>query len=198
VIAPWTVRNELRLHAFVPVSTNTWAAFWLVNNPQADGRYRRPEAYIGVARVREIRSLPELKQEDEWRHMALTWVRAHPVAAMKGWIRDDFFFVSDPDPLLQQWYGLHGLRPFRVDERFLLPLALLAGSLGLWVSRGKSSAGIGLITLLYTLVFFAFFLPIPRYRAPTIAVVCALAAGLPEVTMAAVRRVRTHEEIVAQ
>lgn len=33
-LTPWTVRNYLRLHSLVPVSTYSWINFWIVNNPK--------------------------------------------------------------------------------------------------------------------------------------------------------------------
>ncbi|MGZ7042514.1 MAG: glycosyltransferase family 39 protein, partial [Thermoanaerobaculia bacterium] len=196
-IAPWTIRNELRLHAFVPVSTYTWINFWLVNNPGADGSFRRPEYYIGVRQVRAIRSLPEVQQDIEWRRMALAWVRAHPGTAAKGWIRNERRFVSDPDPLIQRWYGVAGTHPPRLDERYLLPFAIMTLIVTAFARKAWPSAGILAIVLVYFLAFFAFFLPTPRFRVPMIPVIAILAAGLPEAALALKRPATRQTESAA-
>jgi 4-amino-4-deoxy-L-arabinose transferase-like glycosyltransferase len=196
-IAPWTIRNELRLHAFVPVSTYTWINFWLVNNPGADGRFRLPEHYIGVARVRAIRALPEVPQDDVWRRMAIAWVRAHPAAALKGWVRNEWIFVSHPDPLVQRWYGLAGPQPPRLDERYFLPVALLTAIGGLFARREWRAMGVSIIVVVYFLAFFALFLPDPRFRVPLIPVIAIFAAGLPETLLALKARIGARNEALA-
>lgn len=196
-IAPWTIRNELRLHAFVPVSTYTWINFWLVNNPEADGRFRQPQRYIGVKAVRAIRALPEVQQDNAWRHMALSWVRAHPGTAIKGWIRNERLFVSTPDSLIHQWYGITGWRPPRIDERYLLPFAILTILAAFFVPGLTRAAGPSTLTLIYFLAFFALFLPDPRFRLPLIPILAVLAAGLPETFGHVLERLRARRAEVA-
>ena len=92
-VAPWTIRNELRLHAFVPVASYTWLNLWEVNNPSANGHFVRPERTI-PDEVRRIRGLPEIQQDNEWRRLALSWLSAHPSKAAIGRVRDVGLFFK--------------------------------------------------------------------------------------------------------
>ena len=40
IIAPWTVRNYLAFHQFVPITTNSGINFYIGNNPSATGRFQ--------------------------------------------------------------------------------------------------------------------------------------------------------------
>ncbi|NIM95444.1 MAG: hypothetical protein GTO18_17240 [Anaerolineales bacterium] len=42
VILPWTIRNYLVHHEFIPISTNGGINFWIGNNPQATGEFINP------------------------------------------------------------------------------------------------------------------------------------------------------------
>jgi len=177
-LAPWTIRNAFELHAFVPGSSYTWANFWLANNPGADGLFRRPEAYIGEARVRQIRSLPELAQDAEWRRMALTWVREHPGDAVRGWLRNGWVFVSHEDRVITKWYAIRGGTSVRLDERFLLPAAAAAALLLAAMKRFLRATWVPVIVVVYSIVFFCFFLPEPRYRVSMVPMVAVLAGAV--------------------
>jgi hypothetical protein len=178
VVAPWTIRNYLRLHAFVPVASYTWYNFWEVNNPLANGDFVIPERKI-PALIREIRTKPEVQEDTALRDLALAWVRAHPVQAAKGWVRDVVFYVSKPDGYTTTFYTLHGWRPPRLDDRVPIAMGLVSFMIAFVAPRKWPSLGILVMVLAYFLVFFAFFLPITRYRVPLVPVYAILAGGLP-------------------
>jgi hypothetical protein len=199
VVVPWTIRNELRLHAFVPVATYTWLNFWEVNNPKANGHFILPQRTM-PAESRRIGALPEIEQDLAWKKLALTWVRAHPAAAMKGWVRDAGLFFSYKDPYVREWYALHGWRPPRLDERLLYPLVLAAGILVLVYRRRWKGIWLLVIVTAYFDAFFAFFLPLPRYRMPLLPILVILAAGVPEMVWGVIssRRARVTGDLPEQ
>ena len=179
VVAPWTIRNELRLHAFVPVASYTWLNLWEVNNPRANGHFVRPERTI-PDEVRRIRALPEIQQDNEWRRLALSWISAHPSKAAIGWVRDVGLFFSYPDPYIRDWYTLHGWRPPRLDERVIYPLVFIAAVLVLANRRRWDEIWLLVIVAGYFVGFFSVFLPLARYRMPLLPFLAIFAAGVPE------------------
>jgi 4-amino-4-deoxy-L-arabinose transferase-like glycosyltransferase len=194
VVAPWTIRNELRLHAFVPVASYTWFNFWEVNNPQASGHFILPE-WTMPAEVRRIRALPEIQQDLAWRQLALTWVRAHPAKALTGWGRDIALYFAYHDPYVRDWYTLNGWRPPRLDERLLYPLIIIAGVFVLLYRRRWPTIWLLVVVAAYFVAFFAVFLPLARYRMPLLPILAIFAAGVPEMVMSVVadRRARSSE-----
>jgi hypothetical protein len=191
VVAPWSVRNYLRLHAFAPVASYTWYNFWEVNNPLADGTFVSPEKKI-PALIREIRTKPEVQEDIALRDLALKWVRAHPVAAVKGWVRDAVYYVSKPDPYMTTYYTLHGWKPPRLDERIPIAMALVSFFIAIFARRRWRSIGLLVLVVAYFLVFFSFFLPIARYRVPLLPVYAILAGGLPEMVKSLITGARAR------
>jgi len=189
-VLPWTVRNHVRLHAIVPIASYAWGGAFLANNAHAGFIYAHPEDFIGVDEVRRIRSLPELAQEAAWRKLTLDWIRAHPGAALSGWIRNGWTFLTHIDDLMPRWYQIRMQTVPRLDERMLAPLALagsiVAAAAGLFTRRTFLPA----IVALYTIAFFCFFLPIPRYRIAMLPALCVLAAAIPAAMWALLNRLR--------
>jgi 4-amino-4-deoxy-L-arabinose transferase-like glycosyltransferase len=180
VVGPWTVRNALRLHAVVPVSTYTWINFWLVNHQGADGVFHRPERDIGLAKVKEIRSKGELEQDRIWRRLALAWVAEHPGDAVKGWIRNGRLYLSDPDHLVQRWYRVRSRTVPRLDDRWLAAAAVLAAAGAVALRRGGWKLVLPAAVAVYFVAFFCFFVPTPRFRVGVLPVTAALAGGAVE------------------
>ncbi|HLW16182.1 MAG TPA: glycosyltransferase family 39 protein, partial [Actinomycetota bacterium] len=136
VVAPWTVRNYLRVHTFVPVASYTWFNFWEVNSPLANGHFILPERSIPET-TRQIRSLNEIQQDSAWRTLALTWVHSHPLKAIKGWVRDAAFYGYTRDPWVSNWDTLHGWHPPRLDERLMYPFVFVSMVLVMFVRRRR-------------------------------------------------------------
>jgi 4-amino-4-deoxy-L-arabinose transferase-like glycosyltransferase len=92
-IAPWTIRNAVELHAFVPVSTQLGSAMAGTYNDSARGDTQNPAAWQGLKHVpdyaylfRRVREIPEATLEKELRAASLRYIRAHPFYVAKvGW-----------------------------------------------------------------------------------------------------------------
>jgi len=179
VVAPWTVRNYLRVHTFVPVASYTWFNFWEVNSPLANGHFVLPERVI-PEQTRQIRSLNEIQQDSAWRTLALTWIRHHPVAAIRGWVRDALFYGYTSDPWVRDWDTLHGWHPPRLDEQLMYPFVFVSMVFVFVRRRRWETAGLFVLVVLYFVGFFSFFLPLARYRETLIPVLALLAAAAPE------------------
>ena len=70
VVAPWTVRNALRFHAFVPVSANQGHALMIGNHPGATGGY--------VPLRSRYSDMDEVSYDRVARRRALAWIRDNP------------------------------------------------------------------------------------------------------------------------
>jgi hypothetical protein len=92
-IAPWTVRNAVELHAFVPVSTQLGSAMAGTYNDVARADTQNPAAWQGIKHVpefgnlmRRIHAIPEATLEHELRVASARYIREHPTYVAKvGW-----------------------------------------------------------------------------------------------------------------
>jgi len=75
-IAPWTIRNARVFDgAFVPISTNDGANFWMGNNPETTGHYQPlPDWVDGMGEVERNRAL---------KRAAMQYIAEEPVAFLK-------------------------------------------------------------------------------------------------------------------
>jgi 4-amino-4-deoxy-L-arabinose transferase-like glycosyltransferase len=75
VILPWTLRNYLVLHAFVPISTNGGYTLLTGNNPSAEGRYTADDPLVA-----ELSKDPhdQVATDRLARDLAWGWIVANP------------------------------------------------------------------------------------------------------------------------
>jgi len=105
-MVPWTVRNELVMHAFLPIGTTTGDNLCIGNFPGAQGHFSFPDWCFGhdlkVARPRF-----ETERNTRLTHQALRWAVHHPAREVQlVWLRTRAEFLSDHDGLSAvQSYG---------------------------------------------------------------------------------------------
>ena len=78
-LAPWTIRNELRMHAFIPVSTQVGS--WLAGtyNQQArDDRFHAASSQVRVRAFRDLNRLDEVERQRALTRRAVSYVARHP------------------------------------------------------------------------------------------------------------------------
>jgi 4-amino-4-deoxy-L-arabinose transferase-like glycosyltransferase len=102
-LAPWTVRNALAFHAFVPVSTNGGINLFIGNNPTARGRYKfsqQMDAQLSAAVVGPRRGGPNEVVIDRFAaQLAWAWVSRRPRAALELWKpKFDYLYGGDDGP----------------------------------------------------------------------------------------------------
>jgi hypothetical protein len=75
VILPWTLRNYVVLHEFIPVSTNGGYTLLTGNNPSAAGRYTADDALVA-----SLSTDPhdQVAMDRVARDLALSWIAANP------------------------------------------------------------------------------------------------------------------------
>ncbi|WP_019516424.1 hypothetical protein [Sphingomonas sp. Mn802worker] len=72
---PWWWRNDALLHAFVPLTSAGGYSLWIGNNPAATGNWMPPP--------HALYGLPELAFSRAAGGLALDWIAAHPVDAIR-------------------------------------------------------------------------------------------------------------------
>jgi 4-amino-4-deoxy-L-arabinose transferase-like glycosyltransferase len=87
VVAPWTYRNYIALHEFVPVSNNGGVTMWVGNNPQATGQFVEVPA--------RFHRLPEVERDRAARREALDWIAANPGRFLTLAVRKQALFWGD-------------------------------------------------------------------------------------------------------
>jgi 4-amino-4-deoxy-L-arabinose transferase-like glycosyltransferase len=78
VVAPWTIRNALVMHDFIPLSTNGGTTFWSGHNPRANGgpTYATPELLRQAGPAGNFKT--PIRQEALLRHQALEFMLHNP------------------------------------------------------------------------------------------------------------------------
>jgi 4-amino-4-deoxy-L-arabinose transferase-like glycosyltransferase len=105
VVAPWTIRNAVRMDALIPVSDTSGYVWGGVYNAEADHNPRFPAAFIAPSAVPEYRSLftdrhlDEDELADALQSRAADYVREHPayVAKVVFWNSARLFDLTGRD-----------------------------------------------------------------------------------------------------
>jgi 4-amino-4-deoxy-L-arabinose transferase-like glycosyltransferase len=192
-IAPWTIRNAVTMHAFIPVSNNVSSTLWAGHNPKAQGGPNYPDQAALDKKLGNKRgSAREVAQSKILQSAALRYMRTHPARelvlipdkaiALIGPASLVFYYWIDPPQLKHQighnaaqrlstladfaWFGLLALTFLSLFAfgSVLRRNRLLLGSLGF----------ICVSLVLYCFVFYGNF----RYRATLEPLTLLLAAPL--------------------
>jgi len=87
VVAPWTFRNYLVFHRFIPVSTNGGSVFYRANNPKANASYS-PEGEIVLPK-------DEFEADKVGYAEAKKWILHHPVDFTVLAVRKQVVYLGD-------------------------------------------------------------------------------------------------------
>src|SRR6266851_3411330 len=121
VLCPWTVRNYLRLHAFVPIDTAGGSTLAVANNDLA----RAGQSQAGLP---PIPPGTEVQGDSAYRKAALNWIGAHP-AGFVALIGQRLLRSLDPTALLNK--GVVGSAPTRWLVRGIWAMVLALAAWGI-------------------------------------------------------------------
>ncbi len=168
VILPWTVRNALVFHEFIPVTTGAGAEIWIGSDVPRGGRYRHGESTEAITAL-----TAGAKSETEKDRMliadAIRNIRGRPL----GWIK--VCLSKAFRTIFQIYENVPTGRSRPVNPLVLAALGffyyplLVLGAAGLWITRRQWRLWLPLTgffayaVLLYSAVHF-----VPRYRIPLI------------------------------
>jgi hypothetical protein len=177
VVVPWTVRNALMVHAFVPVATNAGTTLWSGHNPMANG------GPVYATQTSILRSIHgggsfEVKESALLRRKAISYAVDHPgreleliPLKLRSLLRGDSHLVDAIDSVEQRPLGARAAAWLRrgADAAFYALLAAMLATIvllrrTLWrapVIRGVL-AFMALALPLYGFVYYGN----PRYRLP--------------------------------
>jgi 4-amino-4-deoxy-L-arabinose transferase-like glycosyltransferase len=184
VVAPWTIRNAVRLHAFVPMSTGIGPALCMSRNPEGTGalsipileRECQPKRFPG-----ENAGQFDVAVNKYATSHAIKWVEHHPASELRMWLTrtnrayqhdtsglDDYRSSMNP--------GSYRLAA-RVSDWVSYVVLALAAVGAVVVVRRRRSGGIFLLTsaLSFAVVPIILFGD-PRYRVPAMPLFAVLAA----------------------
>jgi hypothetical protein len=109
-IAPWTVRNAIQLHAFVPVSTESGATLAGTYNAASMHDRFAPGSWVLLRHTPDLRvieaHMAPLSQDRALREAALDFVQRHP------WYPAEVFVEN-----ARRWLDLAGLRRARFEAQ---------------------------------------------------------------------------------
>src|SRR6202035_4178304 len=79
-VVPWTVRNAIVMHSFIPLSTDFASTFWGGHNPDANGGPVEPSQQL-LAQIKTPPTNPkrELQIQSLLRSKAISWMLSHPL-----------------------------------------------------------------------------------------------------------------------
>jgi hypothetical protein len=174
-IAPWTLRNYLVFHAFVPTTTATGINLWIGNNPKATGSDRAEDDNVPPTMKAELEAVPmggdkERRLNGIYVRESLAYIGSHlqheSILALRKLL---IFWTFDPN------HQKASQPAYWVPSVALSILAAVGLFVGITPPLRETSpllVSIG-FTVLMGLVFFV----LPRYKIAIDPFLCVLAAN---------------------
>jgi hypothetical protein len=188
-IAPWTVRNYVVFHSFIPLRSNFGLEWWLDNHTQFPDRSVHPIDYQPeldkYVRMTEIPYMEEKKRE------AFAFVRAYPVDAAQFILhRFVHTWLEISESPVDVWRTIpFFLKAFIVWNSAFSLLALL-GALFALHSQEPFATPLATVLLVYPIVFYMTHTGL-RYRFPIDSLMVVFAVYAMACSLSLVKRRRT-------
>ena len=176
---PWTVRNAVVFHAFIPLRSPLWLQLWLGNNDQyrnAFPGWLHPIDNVGE-RAKYIR-MGEIAYMQEKKRETIAWVVGHPKReAELTTQRFIATWLGTPHPWHDFLHEASLLVRIVFLANFLAAIGVLTGAMRLAANRGlrKYFVPVAALPVLYPFAFY-FSQALLRYRYPIDPIVMLLAA----------------------
>lgn len=189
-VVPWTVRNAVRMDAFVPMSTNTGDNLCIGHNDAANGGFVVCPGPDGV----QNGTASEVRNDDDKTADALRWIRGNLGREPRlTWLRFRVMFLDDgdhdaldaiqsyPNPALgtEAWMAPTTERRLtRVADAAYVAVALV-GLLGCvrLVTRGRGPGLLVVLAAAGTAAVPLLFFGDPRFKVPVMPLLCIAAAA---------------------
>jgi 4-amino-4-deoxy-L-arabinose transferase-like glycosyltransferase len=175
-ITPWTVRNYLVFHKFIPLRSNFGLELWLGNSPEVPDTWA---GYLHPTNDREEAAkylrMTEIPYMEEKQSEAFAFMRSHPRDTMRFFFRRfEDNWMGTWDAPADEWRFLSLFDKLALIWNCLFSLLALAGTL--LVNRAKNEIALPftLTMLVFPLVFYVTHTN-ERYRHPIDPIMCLLA-----------------------
>jgi len=166
-IAPWTIRNYVVFHKFIPFRSNFGLELWLSNSPEVPDTFagflhptEDPKEAAKFAHMTEIPYM-EVKQSE-----ALAFMRTHPRDTMRFFFRrfaDNWLGIWDAPRDL--WRVMPPSMKLTVIWNCLFSLLSFAGALFAYRARSEAALPFASVMLMFPVVFYVTHTS-GRYRYP--------------------------------
>lgn len=196
LIAPWTVRNALRMHSFVPMSTNTGDNLCIGHHPHASGAFDafdpRTAKFCDTGSGVQFGSRSEVRNDRLKTDRSLAYLRGH--LGREPWLiwrRGFYMFQQDHDgiyavqsyhaPLPGNWHMDPGTEDvlIRVADGYYTVVALLgAAGLVFLAATGRGDRLLVVAAAVATVVVPLAFFGDARFKVPVLPLLTIAAAVL--------------------
>jgi 4-amino-4-deoxy-L-arabinose transferase-like glycosyltransferase len=209
LIAPWTLRNAVQMHAFVPISTNSGAALRVGHGPESIGTTKWTHDKVDGLDMQHAMNNPEteVKAYRVYTRLAVDYALTHPareveLTKLKLWN----LYRSDAEII--PWITTLGTTPLKpaglddvlwrlFDVTYYTMFLTAVVSIPLWLRRRPERVLLASVFVFWTL-FHVAFLAEPRYHVPLYpALMIAVAGGVWIAIDGILRRLRPEEKPVA-
>ncbi len=174
-VSPWTIRNSLVFHRFIPMRANFGAELYLGNGPGAMGflmEYNHP--YEAPDQLRLYKQMGEVAYAQMRGRLAKTNIESDPGLFLRNSIKRVYFFwISVPHPSSGAWY----IEAVRVANFSFASIAGLFG-LALALKRRKPAAWLFAWAFLSIPLIYYFVTVHARFRDPLEPLIAILAVYL--------------------
>jgi 4-amino-4-deoxy-L-arabinose transferase-like glycosyltransferase len=175
---PWTVRNYLAFHRFVPLRSNFPLELWLGNNDNFDENSQIvPPADPTKQEIRQyIRMGETAYMAEKWRS-AITFIRTHPRLEAILWTRRFVATWTGAERPVESFENAEsGLVRVVLVTNFLVAVGGLVGIVVLVLRRSAYAFPLAAVPLVYPVVYYATHASL-RYRHPIDSVLLILVAA---------------------
>ncbi len=195
---PWTIRNYIAFHKFIPLRSNFGLELWLGNNDQV------PDTWAGFLHPNDypperekFSRMGEIAYMQEKQHEAVQFMLGHPRDTMRFfWRRFADNWLGTWDPVQDIWHTLGWDSKTTLVSNISLSLLGLSGLLLLFRQKSPYAFPIAMFPLVYPIVYYVTHSSL-RYRHPidpVMAVLTAVALGYPIRAIASRRKTVTIDE----
>ena len=174
---PWTIRNFVVFHQFIPLRSNFGLELWLGNNSKV------PDTWAGELHPNdypperaEFQRLGEIAYMREKQREALAFMRSHPLdTARFMWRRFVDTWTGNWDPIQDIWSNASSYERTLLLSNIAMSLLGLMGLLILSRQKHPMAVPLALFPLIFPIIYYVTH-PSRRYRHPIDPVMITLTA----------------------
>ncbi len=199
---PWTIRNYIAFHTFIPLRSNLGLELWLGNNDQV------PDTWAGFLHPNDypperekFARMGEIAYMQEKQHEAVQFMLGHPRdTARFFWRRFAENWIGTWDPIQDVWHSLGWDSKITLVSNICVSLLSFIGLLLLFRQKSPYAFPVAMFPLVYPIVYYITHTSL-RYRHPidpALIILTVVALGYP--IQAIAKRIRvapTNESLNA-
>jgi len=162
---PWTVRNYVAFHRFVPLRSTFPFALWLGHNRVFDPRSPVTTRITPYEEGREYKQLGETAfMREKWTE-ALNFIRAHPAVEVNLFRERFVAFWFGLDSPMKRFLAAESGDRILLAANFLVALGTLGGLFAVWIKWRRYAFVLSVFPVVFPLIYYVTE-PYLRYRQP--------------------------------